>query len=140
MRISNLFNSFQSHLNVSSSKQVTDWPEPAILRDSLLPVTPLPIDNIPESYREWIVDVAHRMQCPIDFIAVAAIVVTGSIIGASCGIKPKQKDDWLVVPNLWGGIVGHPGMLKSPAVNEVMQLLGQLEKEAKKSFDEENKQ
>ena len=137
MKIRNFFNPFQAKTTNFNAEQ-PDWPEPEKLRDSLLPVTPLPIDNIPEAFREWIIDVAERMQCPLDFIAVASIVVTASVIGASCGIKPKQKDDWLVIPNLWGGIVGHPGMLKSPAVNEVMQLLGQLEKEAKKTFDAAN--
>lgn len=40
-------------------------------------------------------------------------------------------DNWLVIPNLWGGIIGRPGMLKTPAVSEVMQIVSQLEGEAK---------
>ena len=118
-------------------RSAADWPEPDTLRNTLLPVNPLPICNIPEPFRDWIMDVAERMQCPHDFIAVTAIVTTASIIGAGCGIKPKQMDDWLVIPNLWGGIVGRPGMLKTPAVSEVMQLVNQLESESKKSYDSE---
>ena len=133
MRISNILNVFQSSITNANISQ--EWPEPEPLRNTLLDVTPLPICNIPEPYRDWIADVAERMQCPPDFIAVAAIVATAAIIGTGCGIKPKQKDDWLVIPNLWGGIVGRPGMLKTPAVSEVMQLIKQLETEAKKSYD-----
>lgn len=136
MGMSKIFNVFQSSVtNNHFSTANTEWPEPEALRNTLLDVTPLPICNIPEPYRDWIADVAERMQCPPDFIAVAAIVATASIIGTGCGIKPKQKDDWLVIPNLWGGLVGRPGMLKTPAVSEVMQLIKQMETEAKKSYD-----
>ena len=113
----------------------SEWCEPEPIQHTLLPVIALPECNLPDAYRDWISDVAHRMQCPLDFIAVAAIAVTASVIGAGCGIKPKQKDDWLVIPNLWGGVVGRPGMLKTPAVSEVMQLIGQLESDAKQAFD-----
>ncbi len=129
---------YQQSVVVSVDQTAYDWPEPEPLREALAEVGPLPIANIPVPYRDWIADVAERMQCPPDFVAVAAIVATASIIGTSCGIKPKQHDDWLVIPNIWGGIVGRPGMLKTPAVSEVMQLVGQLEKEAKQSFDTAN--
>ncbi len=134
MRMPKILNVFQPSVTNKPTANM-EWPEPEPLRNTLLEVTPLAICNIPEPYRDWIADVAERMQCPPDFIAVAAMVVTAAIIGTSCGIKPKQNDDWLVVPNLWGGIVGRPGMLKTPAVSEVMQLIKQLETEAKKSYD-----
>ena len=39
-----------------------------------------------------------RMPCPPDFVAVSILTALGSTIGASCGIKPKQKDDgWIIV-------------------------------------------
>jgi len=135
MRMSSFLNVFQSNEKNNFVPSSSEWPEPEPLRNTLLDVTPLPICNIPEPYRDWIADVADRMQCPLDFIAVAAIVATASIVGTGCGIKPKQKDDWLVVPNLWGGIVGRPGMLKTPAVAEVMQLINRLEAEEKKTYD-----
>lgn len=111
------------------------WPDPEPIKHSLLPVLPLLTMNIPEPYREWVLDVAERMQCPVDFVAVAAIVVTASIIGAGCAVRPKQKDDWLVVPNLWGGVVGRPGMLKTPAIAEVMKIINILEAESKQRYD-----
>lgn len=112
-----------------------DWPEPEPIKHQLLPVMKLQSLIIPEAYRDWVTDVAERMQCPVDFIAVAAIVATAGVIGAGCGIKPKKKDDWLVIPNLWGGVVGRPGMLKTPAISEVMRFINLLESEAKQAFD-----
>lgn len=126
MKIPKILNIFQAN---------SDWPEPELLRNTLLEVSPLPISSIPDAYCDWIIDVAERMQCPPDFVAVAAMVTTAAVVGTGCGIRPKQHDDWLVVPNLWGGIVGRPGMLKTPAVSEVMQLMKQLETEAKKSHE-----
>lgn len=111
------------------------WPEPEDIQTRLSPVQDLPQRLIPEPFRDWLVDVSYRMQCPIDFVAAAAMVVTGAVVGAGCGIRPKMRDDWLVVPNLWGGIVGRPSMLKTPSLTEVMKPLTRLELEARKEHD-----
>jgi hypothetical protein len=42
------------------------------------------------------------------------------VVGRRLGIRPKRYDDWLVVPNVWGTIVGSPGLLKSPALKEAL--------------------
>jgi len=113
------------------------WPDPEPIETTLLPVEKLPPEIIPGPFREWVVDVSHRMQAPLDFIAAAVMVMAGAVIGAGCGIKPKRKDNWLVVPNLWGGVIGRPGMLKTPALQEALKPLLKLETEAKKKYDED---
>src|SRR6185295_1485654 len=100
-----------------------------------LPVEPLPLSIIPLPFRAWIKDVSDRMQCPSDFVAAAMLVMTSSIIGAGCGIRPKQNDDWLVIPNLWGGVVGRPSMMKTPAIGEAMKPMDALSVTAKQAFD-----
>ena len=85
---------------------------------------------LPESLRPWVVDIADRAQAPLDFPAAGAIVGLSSVLGRRLGIKPKRQDDWLVVPNLWGLIVGPPGFLKSPMLREVLKPLTRLETEA----------
>lgn len=112
-----------------------NWPEPTPVRAELLPVEPLPLAIVPAPFRPWIHDVASRMQCPPDFIAAGMLVMTGAIIGAGCGIRPKKHDDWTVVPNLWGGVVGRPSMLKTPAIGEAMKPLEVLEMHAKQEHD-----
>jgi len=116
-------------------KEPEEWPEPEEITTSLLPVDKLPMTVIPDALKGWLVDIAYRMQCPIEFVAVAAMVVTSAIIGAGCGIKPKQKDDWLVVPNLWGGVIARSGMLKTPALMDVLKPLAILELEAKEQYE-----
>lgn len=104
-----------------------DWPEPTPLPDALPPVAPFNSDLLPVALRAWVSDVAYRMQCPPDFPAVAAMVALSSLIGARAVIRPKELDDWQVVPNLWGMVVGRPGVKKSPALSVAMQPLGRLQ-------------
>src|SRR5215218_7935353 len=94
---------------------------------------------IPKPLRRWIMDVSERMQIPPDFAAAGAVVVAGSLIGRKVGIHPKRQDDWLVVPNLWGAVVGRPSLLKSPALAEVMKPLTRLVAEAYERHEEDIK-
>lgn len=118
-----------------SVRDIGEWPDPAPIKTELLPVEPLPFSIIPAPFRSWIKDVSDRMQCPLDFVAAAMLVMTSSIIGAGCGIRPKKEDDWLVVPNLWGGVVGRPSMMKTPAIGEAMKPMDGLSAAAKQDFD-----
>ena len=106
----------------------TDWPDPVSLPSGLPPVAPFDAELLPEALRGWVADIADRMQCPPDFTAVGAVVALSSLIGARAVVKPKARDDWAVTPNLWGAIVGRPGVMKSPALSEVLKPLQRLEK------------
>ncbi len=61
------------------------------------------------------------------------MVALGSILGRKICIKPQQKTDWMVTPNLWGAIIGPPGSLKSPAMSEVLKPLKRFDIEAGKA-------
>lgn len=124
-------------VSTMSVLSVQEWPVPEEIKEELLPVEVLPEGIIPEPFQDWLSDASYRMSCPIDFVATAAIVMAGTVIGAGCGIKPKCKDDWLVVPNLWGGVVARPSMLKTPALNEAMKPLSRMESQAKEQFDDD---
>ena len=111
------------------------WPEPQPIPNELPPVEPCDLAMLPASIRPWIADIAERMQCPVDFVAVAALVALSSVIGRKAGIRPKRYDDWLVIANLWGMIVGRPASMKSPAFSEVLKPLYRLVFAAKELFD-----
>ena len=100
--------------------------EPLPLNTELLAVAYFEEDMLPDVLRPWIVDCAERMQVPIDFLAASCVVVLGSLIGRKVGIYPKSQDVWLVIPNLWGAIIGRPSLLKSPAITEMMKPLDRL--------------
>lgn len=103
------------------------WPAPKPIVAELKPVPAFDAKILlPEVLRAWVMDEAERMPCPPDYIAVAALAALGSIVGARCAIKPKRLDSWLIVPNLWGGIVGDPSAKKSPAWGVALRPLDRL--------------
>lgn len=112
---------------VNSEGSGGEWPEPKAIRAALHPVPAFDAGTLlPEALRAWIIDEADRMPCPPDFIAAGALVALGAIIGARCTIKPKSRDDWLIVPNLWGGVVSLPSAKKSPAIGAALKPLDRL--------------
>ena len=115
-----------------------DEKKPNEIKTKTPPVPALSENLIPEPYRLWLADVSHRMQTPPDFATISALVITGSIIGSGCSIKPKAKDDWEVIPNLWGACIGRPSVgLKSPSMKEPMQLLEKLQANYGEQFEQE---
>ena len=113
-----------------------EWPDPQPLQDPLPPVEPFERELLPGTLRPWVEDIANRLQIPLDYPAVGVMVVLGSIVGRQIAIRPKRVDDWQVVPNLWGGIVGRPSLLKSPALQEILRPLAPMEAKAKEEHEE----
>jgi len=122
-----------------SGSGVFEWENPNEIQTKIPAVAVLRSDLIPEPLRPWLSDVSHRMQTPPDFAAISAIVITGSIIGAGCAIRPKRFDDWEVIPNTWGACIGRPSVvLKSPSMKEPMQLLERLQAEYGERHDKDS--
>ena len=126
--------------NGGSEPKGAPWLEPAPLEDHLLPVLSLGVEMIPQALEGWLSDIALRMQCPLDFLAPAAIAMFGSLVGAMCRIRPKANDNWEEVPNFYGGVVAPPGAMKTPAMSAVFSVIGHLEAEAWKAYAEAKKE
>ncbi|MFO7899817.1 MAG: YfjI family protein, partial [Planctomycetota bacterium] len=114
-----------------------DWPDPRPIVEDLPPVMPFDAGLLPGALRPWIMDIAERMQCPPDFPAVGAMIALASLIGRKLAIRPKRYDDWTVVPNLWGALIGPPAVMKSPPLNAVLKPLNRLVVDAQKAYEEE---
>jgi hypothetical protein len=111
------------------------WPQPKPLPAGLAPVEPSKSEFLPDALAPWVDDIANRLQCPPDYVAVTALTSLGAIIGRRIGIKPQTKTDWTEIPNVWGGFIGRPGMLKSPAMGEALKPIHRLEAEAAKESE-----
>lgn len=106
----------------------TDWPDPAPLGDELPPVDDFLPELLPPSFRPFVDDVSERMQTPLDYAAVAAVVTLAGCVNRRAAITPKAEDvSWSVVPNLWGAIVGPPGHMKSPVLRAITLPLAHIE-------------
>src|SRR5690606_33874444 len=92
---------------------------------------------LPSTLRPWIVDIAERMQCPPDFPAVASMVALSGILGRKIALRPKQKDNWTVYPNLWGMLIGRPSLMKSPPMKETLLPIRRMAAEALAEYEAE---
>lgn len=99
---------------------------PIPLPDELAPVASFETALLPETLRPWIEDISERLQCPPDYVAVGAITTLAAVLGRKIGIRPQAHTDWTVVPNMWAMVVGRPGVLKSPALEEALKPLKRL--------------
>lgn len=111
------------------------WSDPQPIPSGLLPVVPFDFAMLPGAFVTFVTDVSERMQCPPDFPAVAIMVATAGVVGKRIGIRPKRHDDWTVVPNLWGAVIGRPGIMKTPAIAQPLKFLRRLEEEAKVEYE-----
>lgn len=110
------------------------WPDPMPLRDELPAVLPFNAALLPSQLRPWVQDIAERMNCPMDLVAIPATIAAGSLIGRRVGIRPQRRTSWQEAGNLWGCVVARPGSMKSPAATEALAPLRRLEQKAAEDF------
>jgi hypothetical protein len=118
-------------------KNQNQWSEPSPIPNDTFKATPFEYDFLPDTFRPWIEDISERMQCPPDYPAVCALIALSGLVGRQVVIRPKRLDEWQVVPNLWGGIVGPPSRLKSPALMDALRPLIPLERAARAEYEQQ---
>ncbi|EJF86070.1 hypothetical protein MCY_00907 [Bartonella rattimassiliensis 15908] len=101
---------------------------------ALLPVEPFNPLQLPMPFMDYVYDVSERQQAPMDFIAVSALCALAAVIGNGVRIAPKQHDDWIVVPNLWGALIGQSSTFKTPAMKAALAPISCLQKEWYKNW------
>jgi putative DNA primase/helicase len=70
------------------------------------------------------------MQVPLDFPAVIVVLCLAGAVNRRATIQPKANDTgWVVVPNLWGGIIAAPGFMKSPVIQACTRPLHRIQAE-----------
>jgi putative DNA primase/helicase len=109
--------------------QVADgWPKPEPLQSELPPVEALSEELLSPSFRPLVRDVSERMQVPMDYPAVVILLCLAGAVNRRATIQPKAQDTgWVVVPNLWGGIIAPPGFMKSPVIQATTHPLVQIQ-------------
>lgn len=115
----------------------SDDPWPDVVPINYSPVEPFDPHILPESLRPLVSDVSERMQTPPDFAAAATLVTLAGSVNRRALVRPKQSDfSWEMPLNLWGGLVGAPGLLKTPLLTAITKPLTIIES----AWREENKQ
>ena len=91
---------------VATAESIDVWPDPIPLRDELPPVLPFDPAMLPSQLRAWGKDIAERMNCPMDLVAIPTVIAAGSLIGRRVGIRPQLHTNWQEAGNLWGCVCG----------------------------------
>ena len=116
------------------------WKEPVHIKSELLPVKRITEDMLPLDVYKYCADEAKRADnMTFDLVAVCLLTSLGALIGSRVAIKPKQLDDYSIVPNLWGGIIAPPSSKKSPAISAGTRHLDRLVLQAKEQYEIEQK-
>ena len=116
---------------------VEDWPKPEPIRGELPPVVSFYEDLLPVSFRPLVRDVTERMQVPMDYPAVVMVLCLAGAVNRRATIQPKAHDTgWVVVPNLWGGIIAPPGFMKSPVIQAATHPLNQIQSEWREQHED----
>jgi putative DNA primase/helicase len=114
-----------------------EWTKPRSLDGPAHQLENLTPEHFPQTCRPFLADIALRLQCPLEYAAAPFIVAFSSLVGRRVALRLHQHDDWLVVPNLWGAVVGQPGTMKSAASARALAPLIDLENEAFTTFRQE---
>jgi putative DNA primase/helicase len=118
--------------------QTETWPKPEPLGDDLPRVMQFNSELLPASFRPLVEDVSERMQTPPDFAAATAINALAGCVNRRALVEPKAHDTSFRKPcNLWGGIIGPPGLLKSPLMEAVTYPLTAVEKLWRAEYESE---
>ena len=117
--------------------QALGKPKPKPISQTLPPVKTLTSDMMPKSLWGYISNSAERLSVPIEYVAIPLIVSFGSVIGTKLSIYPKMYDNWEIVPNFYGAIIGNPSSKKSPSLTEGLKPIGYLEALAEDKYNED---
>ena len=119
---------------VGHASDTRSWPRPSPIVSTLPPVETFAPQMLPASIRDYVLDVADRQQAPVDFAAVAAVCGLAAVLGNKVRIRPKQHDDWQVVANQWGALIGRPSAMKTPAMQAALAPVYALQDEMRESW------
>lgn len=122
-----------SHLNNAGDTNAP--PTPPEQLPTLPDVLPFDYSYLPDALRGYVKDISERMQCPPDFAAVGVLVMMATIIGRKVGVRPMKHNDWTVIPNLWGAVVGNSGVMKSPTLAAALSPIKKLQAAAYDVFN-----
>lgn len=99
---------------------------------------PFPVEVLPGIFQRFAVSTATAMQCPVDYVACALLVVVSILIGGKRLIQ--LEPEWQQRANLWLVLLGTPSSKKSPALEKALKPLRDIEAALTKKYKKESAQ
>jgi hypothetical protein len=105
-----------------------EWEVPEPLGREVPPAPEFPMDVLPEDVRDYVKDHVERLQCPVDMMAMAAIVELAGLIGKEPTIRPKDKDsEWSERACIWNVLISQKSTMKSSALKAGLKNLNRIQ-------------
>lgn len=80
---------------------------------------PFPTDVLPGSMDDFVRQAARQLSCPEDYLGAGLLATLGTAIGGYVSVEPLPG--WHESANVFVGLVGPPGAVKSPAMGLLMK-------------------
>lgn len=112
-----------------------DYPAPKKMSSKQRHIKNFDLKLLPTPLQAYVKDIVETIQCPIEVPAVSIMVAACSTLGRSIVIQPKKLEShWREFPNIWGMIIGGPTLAKTPAINDTLKAIHDLESHAIQEF------
>ena len=98
-------------------------------------VNDFPVDVFPSPFKELILETKESLNFPIDYTGTGILVAVSTTIGKSAVLQ--VKNEWLEYANLYLGIVGVAGAMKTHPLKMVFKQLEQIDMERFKIFEKD---
>jgi hypothetical protein len=119
---------------IAAAEAAEPWQPEAAKEAEALTYEPFPVEVLPESVRDFVVEASQAIGCDCSYIALPLLVAAASAIGNTRRLVLKHG--WHVPPILWGAIVGESGTCKTPAFRVVMKPIMEAQAEQLRRYEE----
>ncbi len=121
------FGSF-GNFGTTSDEQVWGEPDPFYLGSGRSKPVHFPSDLLGSFWGDWCEAHAAARHVPVDYVAAGLLASASALVGNARW--PCATPEWKEPPVLWAAIVGSPSAGKSPALDPVLGMVRQIEREA----------
>jgi hypothetical protein len=111
-----------------------------VITEELEPTPPLnndkfPIEVFPACVQTFINELNSSLNFSTDFLSIAIMFSMATLNGNK--IKLRVKNEWISPTVFWFAAVGEPGTMKSHPISSIIKPIKEIDKESKKSYDNE---
>lgn len=91
------------------------------------PIASWPLFVLPGVLEDYAAELSRAMSCPMDFPAAAILTIAAAAIGGSRALEVRRT--WKESGRVWLATVGSPGTGKSPALDQLMAPVEEMQNE-----------
>ena len=116
-----------NHANEEAGYIPPDAPDMSVLDAEQVIAPAFPLDIFPDHQAEWIRLKAAGKAAPVDYVAASLLAAAAGLTGTSRQVQAWEGYRQYAI--LWLVIIGNPSSRKSPAMEDILNMLGQIDRD-----------